>query len=181
MKQNVSRALRLGLTLLILVFLVIFATKVNWHQIGRGIRDASRPMLFAAALVNIASIIVKAVRWWVFLRPIGATSLPLAMRATFAGAGLNNVLVANGGEAARVVFVSRSAHIPSARVLATLALERLFELVGYAILLSLAATFLQLPHSLERVKPFAIAILAGMLALLVWLLRRPDVVANVAV
>jgi uncharacterized protein (TIRG00374 family) len=180
MKQNVSRALRLGLTLLILVFLIIFATKVNWHQIGRGIRDASRPMLFAAALVNIASIVVKAIRWWVFLRPIGATSLPLAMRATFAGAGLNNVLVANGGEAARVVFIARSAHIPSAKVLATLALERLFELVGYFFMLSLAATFLSLPPSLEKVKPVAIGVLIAMIGLLVWLLKRPDVIEAVA-
>jgi len=42
-------------------------------------------------------------------------------------------------------------------------------------LLALAATFLELPSSLERVKPFAIAVLALMIALLVWLLRRPDV------
>lgn len=180
MKQTVSHALRLGLTLVILVFLVVFATKVNWHQIWDGIRSASRPLLLAAALVNIASILVKAVRWWVFLRPIGATSFSLALRATFAGAGLNNVLVANGGEAARVVFVSRSAHIPSAKVLATLALERLFELVGYFFMLSLAATFLELPPSLERVKPIAIGVLVAMCGLLVWLLKRPDVVEAVA-
>lgn len=180
MSPNVSRALRLGLTLVILAFLVVFATKVNWHAIGRGMRDASRPMLFAAAMVNILSIMVKGVRWWIFLRPIGVASLPLAMRATFAGAGLNNVLVANGGEAARVVFVSRSAHVPSAKVLATLALERLFELVGYFFMLSLAATFLALPASVEKVKPFAIVILVGMCALLVWLVRRPDVVEAVA-
>jgi len=180
MKPGVSRALRLGLTGLILVMLVLFARKVNWHDTWNTMRSASRPVLLAAAAVNIASIVVKAIRWWVFLRPIGATSFPLALRATFAGAGLNNVLVANGGEAARVVFVARSAHIPSAKVLATLALERLFELVGYVVLLSLAATFLELPHSLERVKPFAIAALVAMTSLLVWLLRRPDVVETVA-
>ncbi|MFL5618299.1 MAG: lysylphosphatidylglycerol synthase transmembrane domain-containing protein [Gemmatimonadaceae bacterium] len=176
MKPVVSRTLRLGLTGLILVMLVLFARKVNWHDTWRTMQSASLPVLLGAALVNLASIVVKAVRWWVFLRPIGATSLPLALRATFAGAGLNNVLVANGGEAARVVFVARAAHVQSAKVLATLALERLFELVGYVILLSLAATFLQLPSSLERVKPFAITVLIAMLALLVWLLRRPDVV-----
>ena len=180
MNQKVSHAIRLGLTLLIVVMLVIFATKVDWHDIWASIRTASRPMLLAAALVNILSIIVKGVRWWVFLRPIGVTSLPLAIRATFAGAGLNNVLVANGGEAARVVFVARSAHITSAKVVATLALERLFELVGYVVLLSLAATFLDLPHTVERVKPFAIGTLVAMGALLVWLLRRPDVVEAVA-
>src|ERR1700730_7749739 len=117
MKQHLSRVLRLGLTLIIVAFLVVFATKVNWHAIGRGIRDASPSMLLAAALVNIACIIVKGVRWWMFLRPVGATSLWLALRATFAGAGLNNVLVASGGEAARVVFVARSAHVQSAKVL----------------------------------------------------------------
>ncbi|MBA3671376.1 MAG: flippase-like domain-containing protein [Gemmatimonadaceae bacterium] len=180
MSPAVSRAIRLALTGVILVMLVVFATRVNWHDTWNAIRSASRPLLLAAALINIASIVVKAVRWWIFLRPIGARSLPLALRATFAGAGLNNVLVANGGEAARVVFVARSAHIPSATVLATLALERLFELVGYVTLLAGAATFLDLPPSLERVKPFAIAILGGMLALLVWLLRRPEAVAMVA-
>ena len=176
MKPAVSRMLRLGLTGLILVMLVLFARKVNWHDIWRTMQTASMPVLLGAAVVNLLSIVVKGVRWWVFLRPIGAPSLALALRATFAGAGLNNVLVANGGEAARVVFVARAAHVPSAKVLATLALERLFELVGYVTMLALAATFLQLPSSLERVKPFAIAILVLMVGLLVWLLRRPDVV-----
>ncbi len=172
MNPTVARVLRLGLTLLILVMLGIFATKVNWHAIWNGMRAASIPLLLGAALINLASIVVKGVRWWVFLRPIGVDSLPLAMKATFAGAGLNNVLVANGGEAARVVFVSRSANVTSAKVLATLALERLFELVGYVTLLSMAVTFLTLPPNVEKAKPFAIATLVGMAALLVWLVRR---------
>ena len=176
MNQKVSHALRIGITLLIIAMLVMFATKVNWHSIWASIRTTSRSMLLAAALVNIASIAVKGIRWWVFLRPIGAKSLPLALRATFAGAGLNNVLVANGGEAARVVFVSRSAHIASAKVVATLALERLFELVGYVVLLSLAASLLDLPPQLEKAKYFAVPLLVVMGALLVWLLRRPDVI-----
>ena len=180
MKPAHSRALRFGLTAIILVMLVLFARKVNWHATWQAMRTASLPLLLGAALINIASIVVKGIRWWVFLRPIGATSPWLALRATFAGAGLNNVLVANGGEAARVVFVARSAHIQSAKVLATLALERLFELVGYVVLLSLAASFLELPAQLEKAKYFAMVALALMAALLVWLLKRPDVVETVA-
>jgi uncharacterized membrane protein YbhN (UPF0104 family) len=111
MKPVVSRTLRLGLTGLILVMLVLFARRVNWHDTWHTMQSASLPMLLGAALVNLASIVVKGIRWWVFLRPIGATSLPLALRATFAGAGLNNVLVANGGEAGRGVFVARAAHM----------------------------------------------------------------------
>ena len=180
MKPAVKHVLRIGITLVIVAFLVVFATKVNWHDTWRGIRSASMSLLISAALVNLASIVVKGIRWWVFLRPIGVSSLPLTMRATFAGAGLNNVLVANGGEAARVVFVARSAHVQSARVVATLALERLFELIGYVVLLALAATFLTLPGSLAEVKPFAIGALVAIALLLGWLLRRPDVVETIA-
>ena len=180
MKTAVKHAIHIGITLIILAFLIVFATKVNWHDTWHAIRGASMSLLIGAALVNLASIVVKGIRWWVFLRPIGVTSLPLAMRATFAGAGLNNVLVANGGEAARVVFVARSAHVQSARVVATLALERLFELIGYVVLLALAATFLELPASLEKVKPFAIAALVAIGLLLWWLLRRPAAVEAIA-
>src|SRR5437764_8044446 len=174
MKRNLTRILRLLFTLVIVAMLVIFATRVNWHSTWAAIRESSISILLAAALVNLLSLALKGVRWWIFLRPIGVTSLWLAMRATFAGAGLNNVLVANGGEAARVIFVARSAHVPSERVLATLALERLFELVGYIVLLALAATFLSLPHSLERMRPIAIGALVVVVALLVYLVRHPE-------
>jgi uncharacterized protein (TIRG00374 family) len=180
MKPAVKHTLRIGLTVVILVMLVLFARKVNWHATWEAMRSASLPLLLAAALINVASIMVKAIRWWIFLRPIGVRSLWLVTKATFAGAGLNNVLVANGGEAARVVFVARSAHVTSAKVLATLALERLFELVGYVVMLSLAAPFLQLPAQLEKAKYFAVAALVLMGALLMWLLKRPDVIETVA-
>jgi uncharacterized membrane protein YbhN (UPF0104 family) len=98
----------------------------------------------------------------------------MAMRATFAGAGLNNILVANGGEAARVVFVARAAHVQSAKVLATLALERLFELIGYMVLLALSVSFLELPHSIERMRPIAWVALGLVVVLLVYLVRRPQ-------
>ena len=150
MKRNLIRGLRLLVTVVIVVMLVVFATKVNWHSTWRAIQNSSLSILLAAA------------------------SLYLALRATFAGAGLNNVLVANSGEAARVIFVSRASHITSAKVLATLALERLFELIGYVVLLALAVSFLPLPSALERTRPFAWLALALIAAMLIYLVRRPE-------
>ena len=174
MKRNITRALRLLITVAILVMLVVFATRVNWHSTWAAIRQSSLSILLAAALVNLLSLGLKGVRWWIFLRPIGVTSLWLALRATFAGAGLNNVLVANSGEAARVIFVSRASHITSAKVLATLALERLFELIGYVVMLALAVSLLPLPPVLERTRPFAWLALVLVAAMLVYLVRRPE-------
>ena len=148
MNKHVVRWGRLLLTLAIVVGLVLFARTVNWHDTWNEIRKCNGWMLLFASAVNLVCLVVKGIRWWVFLRPIGSPSLWLAIRATFAGAGLNNVLVANGGEAARVIFVSRATQIQSAKVLATLALERMFELVGYVVMLALAVSFLNLPPSI---------------------------------
>jgi uncharacterized protein (TIRG00374 family) len=169
-----SGLLRIALSLLIIAGLVRFAITVNWHSTWQTILQADRTIFLAAAVVNLVSLAFKGLRWWIFLRPVGARSLPLALKATFAGAGLNNILVANGGEAARVVFVARAAHIQSAKVLATLALERMFELIGYIVLLALSVSFLELPSSLTRWRPVAWVALAGIALFLVFLVRRPE-------
>jgi uncharacterized protein (TIRG00374 family) len=174
MNKTASRLLRLGLTAVIIAALVLFARKVNWATTWESIKDADRRVLIFAAVVNLLSLVLKGIRWWIFLRPVGAPSMWLALKATFAGAGLNNILVANGGEAARVVFVARAAHVPSAKVLATLALERMFELIGYVVMLALSVSFLTLPPSLARTKPVAWIALAGIVVLLIWLIRRPE-------
>ncbi|HKN69103.1 MAG TPA: lysylphosphatidylglycerol synthase transmembrane domain-containing protein [Gemmatimonadaceae bacterium] len=180
MKKTITRTLRLLVTVAIIAMLVVFATKVNWHSTWAAIRQSSISILIAAALVNLLSLALKGVRWWIFLRPIGANSLWLALRATFAGAGLNNVLVANSGEAARVIFVSRASHITSAKVLATLALERLFELIGYVVMLALAVSLLPLPSALERTRPFAWLALLLIAVMLVYLVRRPEGIEQAA-
>ena len=173
-KKAATKLVRLGLSLLIIAGLVRFALTVNWHSTWETIRNADRKILLAAAAVNLLSLALKAMRWWIFLRSVGANSIWLALKATFAGAGLNNVLVANGGEAARVVFVARAAHVKSAKVLATLALERMFELIGYIVLLALSVSFLDLPPVLARTRPFAWAALAGVVVLMIYLIRRPE-------
>lgn len=173
MSRAVSRWLRGVLTVAIVAGLVAFARKVNWGTTWEHIAQANRTILVAAAIVNLLSLALKGVRWWIFLRPAGVPSLWLALRATFAGAGLNNILVANGGEAARVVFVARSAHVQSARILASLALERMFELIGYIVMFVLSVSFLELPWWLSRARPVAWIALAGVIGLMIFLVRRP--------
>jgi uncharacterized protein (TIRG00374 family) len=166
-RRGLKRLLRIALVVFIVVLLVLFARTVNWHEAWTSIRSADRRLIVAAAIANLLSIALKGVRWWVFLRKVGVRSLPLALRATLAGAGLNNVLVANGGEAARVVFVSRASGVSAATVLATLAIERAFDLVGYVIMLAVATLALPLPANIERWRiPAAVAALLsiGLLA-----------------
>src|SRR5688572_18473119 len=168
MNHKVARGFRWVLTAVIVAFLIVFARTIDWTAAWTSIRQASMPLLVTAVVINFLSMAVKGVRWWLFLKPAGSPSLPLALRATIAGAGLNNVLVANGGDAARVVFVSRATGIPSSTVLATLALERLFDPVGFVVLLVYGVLAFSLPPSLEKWRHPAEVALIIVLGLLVW-------------
>ncbi|HET7631037.1 MAG TPA: lysylphosphatidylglycerol synthase transmembrane domain-containing protein [Gemmatimonadaceae bacterium] len=172
MKRTTARLLRVGVWVVAVTLLALFARRVDWHDMWRALATASPGMLVAAAAVNLASLALKGVRWWIFLRPVGAPSFRLAMRATFAGAGLNNVLVASGGEAARVIFVSRAAHVPSSRILATFALERLFELSGYVLMLVLGIWLLPLPEHISALRPLALTAMAVLGFFVLFLLSR---------
>lgn len=168
MNLRAGRTIRWVITGGILVFLVIFARTIDWSSAWQSIRNASLPLVAAAIAVNSLTLIAKGLRWWLFLKPAGSPSLSLAMRATAAGAGLNNVLVANGGDAARVVFVARATGIPSSTVLATLALERMFDPVGFVIMLVYGILAFSLPESLERWRIPAELALAAIAIFLVW-------------
>ena len=160
MNPSARRALRIGLGAALIVLLVAFGWHVDWHAVAEGVRSANPWLLLAAFVVNQLSLALKGVRWWVFLRPLGVRSLSLVMRATFAGASLNNLVVAQGGEGARVLIVSRATGVSSARVLSALALERVLDMVSYLVLLTSAAWLLELPHSLVRWRGLASVALA---------------------
>ena len=165
MNNKLKRAIRAAITLGILVLLVMFARTIDWHAAWSSMSHASLPILAAAIGINILSVIIKGIRWWLFLRAAGIRSLPLALRATIAGAGLNNVLLANGGDAARVVFVSRSSGVSSATVLASLALERMFDPIGFVVLLVAGILLFDLPAQFDRWRVPA-EILLGVIVLL---------------
>jgi uncharacterized protein (TIRG00374 family) len=166
--------LRVAIAVAVLAALVVFARTIHWSETWRAIRSVSIPLLVAASLINLLSLVLKGARWWIFLRPIGASSLSLALRATFAGAAINNILIANSGEAARVVMVTRTAKVSSAGVLATLALERLFEFVGYVMLLALSVSLVSLPPEIAHTRPYAFAAFVLLMAMLVYLVRHPE-------
>jgi len=168
MSPKLKKGIRWAISAAILVFLILFARTIDWHAAWTSMRHASLPLLAAAIGVNLLSVLVKGVRWWLFLRPIGIKSLPLAIRATVAGAGLNNVLVASGGDAARVVFVSRVSGVSSSTVLASMALEKLFDPIGFVILLVFGVLAFQLPPQFERWKVPAEILLVVIVLLLVF-------------
>jgi len=164
-----QRALRVAMLLVVVALLAAFGRSVDWRATALVVRSADLVLLGGALALNLLSLVLKGVRWWVFLRPLGNVPLPLVLRATFAGASLNNLVVAQGGEGARVLLVSRAAGIPSAGVLAALALERVLDMVSYLVLLVGAAWMLELPDHVSQWRAAAAGLLGLALVSLVGL------------
>ena len=171
----IGKLLRWGITLAILALVILFARTVDWNAAWAAMRGASIPLLLLAFAANTMSVLLRIVRWWLFLRPAGAPSLGMAMKAGIAGVGLNNVLLANGGEAARVVFVSSASGVPSATVLATIALERMFDIVGFIVMVVAGTLIFPLPPEMEgyRVPAMIVLVLVlGGLGALIYMTRH---------
>ncbi|HEX5408457.1 MAG TPA: lysylphosphatidylglycerol synthase transmembrane domain-containing protein [Gemmatimonadaceae bacterium] len=168
-RRQVVRAL---LSLVLLALLVLYARSLNWPTVWNDIRTASLPLLLLSALANLVTVGSKAIVWWIFLRGVGAPSLGLSLRATVSGAALNNLVIANGGDAARAVFVARGSDASGAAVLAALTLERLFDFIGYTLVVAAAAFLLPMPASVARWRGLAVIVLLAIVALLWFLLVR---------
>jgi len=151
--------------------LLIAARGVDWPRTWSAVASADPSLVIVATTANLASLLVKAVRWSIFLRATGVRSVSLAIRATFSGAAFNSLLVANGGDAVRVAAVARAANVSSATVLATAAIDRLCDLATYVMMFVAAAIGLPLPEELARWRyPGAIVatLLIGFGAALIW-------------
>jgi uncharacterized membrane protein YbhN (UPF0104 family) len=160
------RALRVGALLALAVLLVAFGRRVDWWSAAAVLRAADPLLVACAVVVNLLSLTLKGVRWWCFLRPLGRVPLPLVLRATFAGASLNNLLVAQGGEGARVLLVARATGVSTAGVLAALALERTLDIISYLVLLVSVAWMVELPDHIARWRSGAALVLAVVTLLL---------------
>lgn len=130
--------------------LALFARSIDWATVMSSVGNADAPVLLGAAGANLTTLVVKGLRWSMFLDAVGAPGVAQAVGATLSGAALNGLVIANGGDAARVALVARRRGVSSAHVLASLALDRLCDVLSYVALFVVAAFVLPLTPELER-------------------------------
>ena len=77
------------LSAMVITALAYAARFVDWSAALAALARASLPLVLLAVLINAASLLLRGVRWWIFLRQAGASSLVLAVRGAIVGSGLN--------------------------------------------------------------------------------------------
>ena len=125
-----------------LVFAYLAFRNVNVDELGEALRSQSYVWLLPSGAAVALGVVLRAWRWQLLFEPHARPRLSHVTTALMIGYLFNNVLPARAGELARVHALGRRTGISRAHVLATVVLERVFDLVVLVALLVVAAPFL---------------------------------------
>lgn len=131
-----NRALRIAISLgLAALLLVLFARTLDFAAVGRAIAAAHVPWLVVATLAGLLGTpLLRSWRWGLLLKKAGRPS-PLQLNsATAIGFAASTLLPARAGEIVRPIALAKNAGLPLAPCLASIALERLIDLVTVIVL-----------------------------------------------
>ena len=135
-----SRSIRIALSVAIsAVFLYFAARGVDWNEAGGALAKAQYAFALPMVLITFWSLYVRAQRWRVLLRPVGTPAMRTLVAATNIGFMANMVLPLRMGEVIRPVLVSRKENEPLSGILATVVLERIFDMFTILFLFGVSA------------------------------------------
>jgi uncharacterized protein (TIRG00374 family) len=130
--------------------------------------------LAPALPVFALAIVLRALRWWALFAAAQRPPLSAVAYALLIGYFFNNILPARAGEAARVIALHRRAATPRAETIATVVVERLFDVL--ALLIILFASYPWLPEIswLRAAAIFGAVVVAALLVLVVVIVRYDE-------
>jgi glycosyltransferase 2 family protein len=131
---------------------------------------------------DVLSYVVQAVRWKWLLSPFGKVKLTHAVRAVYAGLFANLIFPLRPGELLRCYLISDSDDITIGRVLGSVGVERLVDLVIATASLAVVSLLVDLPRKFRRVADtlgIVTLVLLGIVVIVIYVLevklaKNPD-------
>ena len=121
-----------------------FVRRLEWQAVGGHLR-AMRiwPVLLAAFLINL-TLLVRSLRWQVFLAPIARVQLGNVFAATTIGFG-SVFIFGRAGEIVRPMVLSLRERVQPSATIATIIVERVFDMTAVSMLFSFNLLVFTLP------------------------------------
>lgn len=131
---------------------------------------------------DVLSYVVQAVRWKLLLSPFGKVKITHAIRAVYAGLFANLIFPLRPGELLRCYLISDSEDISIGKVLGSVGVERLVDLVIATASLAVVSLLVDLPRKFRRVADtlgIATLVLLAIVVIVIYVLevkleRQPD-------
>ena len=117
------------------VFAYLAVRHVKFADVSDALRSSNYWWLLPGLALLAVCVLLKAIRWRYLFARETRPPLPAVAGALLVGYFFNNVLPARAGEAARVVALNRSTRTPRAEIVATIALDRAYDVASLLVLL----------------------------------------------
>lgn len=170
MKYFIRIALSLGVSG---VFLWLALRDVSWPETAAALRSAHLvdvpPIIAMAAF----SLYLRALRWGVLVRPLAPVQQRSLVSATAIGFAANMLLPLRAGEVMRPWLLARKERLPLAPAMATVAVERLFDMATLLFFFGIATLTLPLPPEWKRYGWVFLGTFGIFLGILIVLQRYP--------
>jgi len=127
-----------------LAFLYASIRETDFEAIWSSLKNADLRMIPVVVAALAVFYWLKALRWRHILLPIGNYPSSSLVPSMLAGAACNNLLPAHLGEIVRVYLLGHDFRLSKSSVLATLIVERIFDILAVLCLLTVALFFLDL-------------------------------------
>jgi len=135
----VKRTIRIAISIAISVLFLGFAVSgVNWTEAVAALAHAQYLYTLPMFPITVWTLYIRAQRWRLLLRPLGTPAMRTLVAATNIGFMANMVLPLRAGEVIRPVLLSRKEGQPIGGVLATIVLERIFDMFMVLLLFGLS-------------------------------------------
>lgn len=118
-------------------FLSVAARSLDWAALAAALQRAHVPDLIAFVVCVFVYLVVKAHRWRYLIRPLADVSTAHLLPAVYAG-NAGNLIVPHAGEFARAIVASRRLHVPSSALLASIAVEKVFDFLSLLLIAMVA-------------------------------------------
>jgi len=154
------------------LFLLIAGRGLDYSEMLAVLAQARPGEAVLAIIATLGFMALKTLRWSIILRPGIGTSFGFLHRVTYVGSAAN-LLIVHSGELLRAVMVARRCGVAASAVLASVGIERVFDMLAVLTFLGLLA-FLgaEMTDSLTLSAAVAAALAVAALALMV-ALRHP--------
>ncbi len=128
----------------------LFVRKIEWSSLGTAFSEAKYIYILPTIVLMFVSHYVRAIRWELLISPIKKVSVLNLFSASMIGFMVNSVLPARLGEVIRPVMIARKEKIKISVSIATVVMERIFDILGIIVMASLLFCFLPSEPSQNR-------------------------------
>ena len=130
-----NKAIKFSIGLLFSVLGLVYAFRqFNWIEFVDSLRGVKYWYLVGAVSIQLAAVWLRALRWKWLLAPLQEVPVRTAFDATIIGYFGNSVLPLRAGEFIRAYIVANDTGLSAAKVIGSVIVERILDMVGVAIL-----------------------------------------------